>query len=144
AREADVPLSKVPTDGPRVPKTDVDRAAAKTSAPAPSGPTRPPSPPSVPVVSGERRETRSRMSKRRATIAKRLVDAQQTAALLTTFNEVDMSAVMALRARHKESFKARYGVNLGIASFFVKAAVAALKESPRINAEIQGDEIVLK
>ena len=84
------------------------------------------------------------MSKRRATIARRLVEAQQTAALLTTFNEVDMTAVMALRARHKESFKARYGVNLGIASFFVKAAVAALKEFPRINAEIQGDEMVLK
>ena len=84
------------------------------------------------------------MSKRRATIARRLVEAQQTAALLTTFNEVDMSAVMALRARHKESFKTRYGVGLGIASFFVKAAVAALREFPRINAEIQGDEIVLK
>ena len=84
------------------------------------------------------------MSKRRATIARRLVEAQQTAALLTTFNEVDMSAVMALRARQKEAFKTRYGVNLGIASFFVKAAVAALKETPRINAEIQGDEIVLK
>ena len=84
------------------------------------------------------------MSKRRATIARRLVEAQQTAALLTTFNEVDMSAVMALRERQKEAFKTRYGVNLGIASFFVKAAVAALKESPRLNAEIQGDEIVLK
>ena len=84
------------------------------------------------------------MSKRRATIARRLVEAQQTAALLTTFNEVDMSAVMALRARQKEAFKTRYGVNLGIASFFVKAAVAALKETPRINAEIQGDEMVLK
>jgi 2-oxoglutarate dehydrogenase E2 component (dihydrolipoamide succinyltransferase) len=84
------------------------------------------------------------MSKRRATIARRLVEAQQTAALLTTFNEVDMSAVMALRARQKEAFKTRYGVNLGIASFFVKAAVAALKETPRINAEIQDDEIVLK
>ena len=84
------------------------------------------------------------MSKRRATIARRLVEAQQTAALLTTFNEVDMSAVMALRARQKEAFKTRYGVNLGIASFFVKAAVAALKQTPRINAEIQGDEIVLK
>ena len=64
--------------------------------------------------------------------------------MLTTFNEVDMSAVMALRERHKESFKAKYGVGLGIASFFVKAAVTALREFPRLNAEIQGDEMVLK
>jgi len=84
------------------------------------------------------------MSKRRATIAKRLVEVQQTAAMLTTFNEVDMSAVMALRERRKESFKAQHGVPLGIASFFVKAAVAALREFPRLNAEIQGDEMVLK
>jgi 2-oxoglutarate dehydrogenase E2 component (dihydrolipoamide succinyltransferase) len=84
------------------------------------------------------------MSKRRATIAKRLVEAQQTAAMLTTFNEVDMSAVMALRERRKEAFKTRYGVGLGIASFFVKATVAALREFPRLNAEIQGDEMVLK
>jgi 2-oxoglutarate dehydrogenase E2 component (dihydrolipoamide succinyltransferase) len=84
------------------------------------------------------------MSKRRATIAKRLVQAQQTAAMLTTFNEVDMTAVMALRARHKESFKARYGVGLGIASFFVKASIVALREFPRINAEIQGEEMILK
>ena len=84
------------------------------------------------------------MSKRRATIAKRLVEAQSTAAMLTTFNEVDMSAVMALRERHKQSFKERHGVGLGIASFFVKASVGALREFPRINAEIQGDEMVLK
>ena len=84
------------------------------------------------------------MSKRRATIAKRLVEAQQTAAMLTTFNEVDMSAVMALRERRKDAFKTRHGVGLGIASFFVKAAVAALREFPRLNAEIQGDEMVLK
>jgi 2-oxoglutarate dehydrogenase E2 component (dihydrolipoamide succinyltransferase) len=93
---------------------------------------------------GDRTEVRERMSKRRATIAKRLVEAQHTAAMLTTFNEVDMSAVMTLRERHKESFKARYGTGLGIASFFVKAAVAALREFPRLNAEIQGDEMVLK
>jgi 2-oxoglutarate dehydrogenase E2 component (dihydrolipoamide succinyltransferase) len=84
------------------------------------------------------------MSKRRATIAKRLVEAQSTAAMLSTFNEVDMSAVMALRARHKQPFKDRHGVGLGIASFFIKAAVGALREFPRINAEIQGDEMVLK
>ena len=84
------------------------------------------------------------MSKRRATIAKRLVEAQHTAAMLTTFNEVDMTAVMSLRERQKESFKKRYGMNLGIASFFVKASIAALKAFPQLNAEIQGNEIVYK
>jgi 2-oxoglutarate dehydrogenase E2 component (dihydrolipoamide succinyltransferase) len=84
------------------------------------------------------------MSKRRATIAKRLVEAQQTAAMLTTFNEVDMSGVMKLRERRKDAFKTRYGVGLGIASFFVKATIAALRDFPRLNAEIQGDEMVLK
>jgi 2-oxoglutarate dehydrogenase E2 component (dihydrolipoamide succinyltransferase) len=84
------------------------------------------------------------MSKRRATIARRLVEAQHTAAMLTTFNEVDMTAVMSLRERRKEAFKQQYGVGLGIASFFVKASVAALRAFPQINAEIQGDEIVLK
>ena len=133
AREADVSLSAVPAAGPRVTKADVERAIAPASAEAPAA---------KPAVT--RRETRERMSKRRATIARRLVEAQQTGALLTTFNEVDMSLVMALRERHKESFKARHGVGLGIASFFVKASVAALKEFPRLNAEIQGDEIVLK
>ena len=84
------------------------------------------------------------MSKRRATIARRLVEAQRTAAMLTTFNEVDMSAVMALRGRHKEGFQKRYGVNLGLMSFFVKASVGALRAFPRLNAEVQGDEMVLK
>jgi 2-oxoglutarate dehydrogenase E2 component (dihydrolipoamide succinyltransferase) len=84
------------------------------------------------------------MSKRRATIAKRLVEAQSTAAMLTTFNEVDMTAVMSLRERHKQAFKDRHGVGLGIASFFVKASIGALRAFPRINAEIQGDEMVLK
>jgi 2-oxoglutarate dehydrogenase E2 component (dihydrolipoamide succinyltransferase) len=84
------------------------------------------------------------MSKRRLTIARNLVEAQQSAAMLTTFNEVDMTAVMALRERRKEDFRKRYGVGLGIASFFVKASIAALKAFPRLNAEIQGDEIVLK
>ena len=84
------------------------------------------------------------MSKRRATIARRLVEAQSTAAMLTTFNEVDMAAVMALRERHKQAFKDRHGIPLGIASFFVKASIGALRGFPRINAEIQGDEMVLK
>jgi 2-oxoglutarate dehydrogenase E2 component (dihydrolipoamide succinyltransferase) len=84
------------------------------------------------------------MSKRRATIAKRLVEAQSTAAMLSTFNEVDMTAVMALRERHKAAFKERHGIGLGIASFFVKASIGALRAFPRLNAEIQGDEMVLK
>jgi 2-oxoglutarate dehydrogenase E2 component (dihydrolipoamide succinyltransferase) len=93
---------------------------------------------------GDRTEERVRMSKRRATIAKRLLEAQSTAAMLTTFNEVDMTGVMAVRERHKQAFKERYGVNLGLTSFFVKATVGALRDFPRINAEIQGDEMVLK
>jgi 2-oxoglutarate dehydrogenase E2 component (dihydrolipoamide succinyltransferase) len=97
-----------------------------------------------PATSGERTEERVRMSKRRATIAKRLVEAQSTAAMLTTFNDVDMTAVMALRERHKQAFKEKHGVGLGIASFFVKASIGALRAFPRLNAEIQGDEIVLK
>jgi 2-oxoglutarate dehydrogenase E2 component (dihydrolipoamide succinyltransferase) len=84
------------------------------------------------------------MSKRRQTIARRLVEAQHNAAMLTTFNEVDMSAIMSLRERRKEAFQKAHGVGLGIASFFVKAAVAALKAFPQLNAEIQGDEIVVK
>ena len=97
-----------------------------------------------PVAPGERREDRVRMSKRRATIARRLVEAQHAGALLTTFNEADMSGITTLRERRKEAFKQKHGVSLGIASFFVKAAIGALREFPRINAEIQGDEIILK
>ncbi len=84
------------------------------------------------------------MSRRRQTIARRLVEAQQTAAMLTTFNEIDLGAVMDIRTRHKDLFKERHGVALGITSFFVKAAIPALKAIPRLNAEIQGEEIVLK
>ncbi len=78
------------------------------------------------------------MSRRRQTIAQRLVEAQHTAAMLTTFNEIDMSAVMEVRARRKESFKERHNVSLGFMSFFTKAVVGALKAFPRLNAEIQG------
>ena len=94
--------------------------------------------------SGDRTEERVRMTKRRQTIARRLVEAQQTAAMLTTFNEADMTQIMALRERRKESFKKEFGVGLGIASFFVKASIAALRAFPALNAEIQGDEIVYK
>lgn len=103
--------------------------------------------PPVPAVappSADRREERVRMSRRRRTIARRLVEAQQTAAMLTTFNDVDMSAVMDLRHRRNEVFQERHGVKIGITSFFVKAAIGALKDFPELNAEIDGDEIVLK
>ncbi|HKW00165.1 MAG TPA: 2-oxoglutarate dehydrogenase complex dihydrolipoyllysine-residue succinyltransferase [Vicinamibacterales bacterium] len=144
AREKDVELAAVKMDGPRVTKADVERSVATPAVQAKApAPTNPPSPLRG-YGEASRREERVRMSKRRATIAKRLVEAQQTAAMLTTFNEVDMSAVMALRERRKESFKTKHGVSLGIASFFVKAAIAALREFPRLNAEIQGDEMVLK
>jgi 2-oxoglutarate dehydrogenase E2 component (dihydrolipoamide succinyltransferase) len=147
AREQQVELTAVESQGPRVTRADVARSARAEPAAAPAT-ARTPRPETVrspqPREAGERAEERIRMSKRRATIARRLVEAQQTAALLTTFNEIDMSAVMALRARQKEAFKTRHGVGLGIASFFVKAAVAALREVPRLNAEIQGDEMVLK
>ncbi len=95
-------------------------------------------------IAPDRSERRERMSKRRETIARRLVEAQHNAAMLTTFNEVDMTAIMNLRERRKEAFKKEFGVGLGIASFFVKASVAALRAFPQINAEIQGNEIVFK
>jgi 2-oxoglutarate dehydrogenase E2 component (dihydrolipoamide succinyltransferase) len=90
------------------------------------------------------REERVRLSRRRQTIAQRLVEAQHTAAMLTTFNEIDMSAILEVRARRKESFKERHGVSLGFMSFFTKAVVGALKAFPRLNAEIQNNEMILK
>ena len=136
ARAHDVKLDSVETSGARVTKQDVLKAAAPAAAPkAPEAPKAP---------AGDRSESRERMTKRRATIARRLVEAQQTAAMLTTFNEVDMSALMALRERRKDAFTKKHGVGVGIASFFVQAAIGALKAFPQINAEIQGDEIVYK
>ncbi len=84
------------------------------------------------------------MSRRRQTIAQRLVEAQHTAAMLTTFNEVDMTAIMDVRSRRKDAFKERHQVSLGFMSFFTKAVVGALKAFPRLNAEIQGNEMILK
>jgi 2-oxoglutarate dehydrogenase E2 component (dihydrolipoamide succinyltransferase) len=101
--------------------------------------------PTIPVrVSTEGREERIRMSRRRQTIAQRLVEAQHTAAMLTTFNEIDMSAVMDVRTRRKEAFKEKYAVSLGFMSFFTKAVVGALKAFPRLNAEIEGSDMILK
>jgi 2-oxoglutarate dehydrogenase E2 component (dihydrolipoamide succinyltransferase) len=140
AREKDIPLATVKTDGPRVTRDDVRKDPANSGTPGP----RHPETPGTPGPRGPRSETRERMSRRRATIAKRLVEVQATAAMLTTFNEVDMSAVIALRERQKQAFKDRHGVGLGFSSFFVKATIAALREFPRLNAEIAGDEMVLK
>jgi 2-oxoglutarate dehydrogenase E2 component (dihydrolipoamide succinyltransferase) len=155
AQQNAVDLAQVPGSGAagRVMKRDVEAVFAEgaSAAPAPAAPSRTnaqarpsaPAPQSI-APAGDRTEERVRMSKRRATIARRLVEAQSTAAMLTTFNEVDMTAVAAVRQRHKESFKERHGVGLGLTSFFVKAAIGALREFPRVNAEIQGDEMVLK
>jgi 2-oxoglutarate dehydrogenase E2 component (dihydrolipoamide succinyltransferase) len=121
------------------PAGEAGPAPAREARPAPARAERGPAP-----ASEASREDRVRMTKRRATIARRLVEAQHNAAMLTTFNDVDMSAVMALRERQKEVFKKAHGVGLGIASFFVKASIAALREFPALNAEIQGDEILYK
>jgi len=98
----------------------------------------------APASGAAPREERVRMTRLRRTIAARLKEAQQTAAILTTFNEIDMSAVMAARKRHQEAFEKKHGVRLGFTSFFAKAVVAALREVPEVNAEIDGEEIVYK
>jgi 2-oxoglutarate dehydrogenase E2 component (dihydrolipoamide succinyltransferase) len=145
AKEEGVKIESVAPTGPagRVMKDDVLKVARPPAPSAPAAP-RPSAPPAPAAPRAPRSEERVRMSKRRQTIARRLVEAQRNAAMLTTFNEVDMTAVMSLRERRKEAFTKQHGVGLGIASFFVKAAVGALKAFPPLNAEIQGDEIVMK
>src|SRR5262249_14255178 len=115
-----------------------------TVAPSPPRPLTPTPAQAPQLPATDHRQERVRMSRRRQTIAARLVEAQRTAAMLTTFNEIDMSAVMEVRKRRKDSFKERHGIGLGFMSFFTKATVGALKAFPRLNAEIQGDELVLK
>ena len=145
AKVHDVKLESVEAAGSRVTKQDVLKASAPApAAPAPKAPVAPVARLAPVAPQGSRTETRERMSKRRETIARRLVEAQRTAAMLTTFNEVDMSALMALRERRKDAFLKKHGVGVGIASFVVQAAIGALKAFPQINAEIQGDEIVTK
>jgi len=156
-----VDLAEVPGSGPggRVTKEDVQTylesqkverelsaapPAERKAAPAPLVEREAAPAPLAPPVDRLRREERVRMSRRRQTIARRLVEAQQTAAMLTTFNEIDMSTVMDMRNRRRDSFKERHGIGLGIMSFFVKATIGALKAFPRLNAEVQGDEMVLK
>ncbi len=129
----------------RLVKADVlDYLEKKKSEPTPQPPPSAPSakPAPAPPVSGERGERREPMSRLRMRIAERLVDAQRTAAILTTFNEVDMQPVMELRKRYKEQFEKTHGVRLGFMSFFAKAAVQALQRFPAVNAYIEGKEIV--
>jgi len=118
----------------------VDEALRELSAPVSSPPSRAPTPPPEPRAVG--RETRQKMTKLRRVIAQKLVEVKNQTALLTTFNEVDMSAIIAVREREQENFQKKHGVKLGFMSFFIKASVAALQEFPDINARIEGDEIV--
>lgn len=144
AREKGIDLNQVPTVDPlgRVRAQDVTSYnPQQAAAPAPA----PKAAPAAPVAQdGEKRVERIRMTRRRQTIANRLVEVQHTAAMLTTFNEVDMTNVMNLRKKRKDKFFEENDVKLGFMSFFTKAVVAALKKNPFLNAEIQGDEIVLK
>jgi len=124
--------------GGRITKEDAVRA----TQPAPPAPA--PAAAPAPASSDPRHEEIVNMTPLRQTVARRLVEAQQNAALLTTFNEVDMSAVMALRNEHKDAYEERYGIKLGFMSFFVKAAVDALKAFPAINAEVRGNQVVYR
>ncbi|MBM3583854.1 MAG: 2-oxoglutarate dehydrogenase complex dihydrolipoyllysine-residue succinyltransferase [Alphaproteobacteria bacterium] len=137
--------------GGRVTKGDILKAIEGGAAPAPTAAPAPkaaPAPAPTPRPSGPRadeaREQRVRMTRLRRRIAERLKEAQSTAAILTTFNEVDMTALMDARARHRDAFEKKHGVRLGFMSFFVKAAIAALREIPGVNAEIDGEDIVYK
>src|SRR5690349_3632298 len=132
--ESGLDTAQIAPTGPggRISKADV--IAARAPAPASAKP--------APAV--DEREVRVRMSRLRRRIAERLKAAQNTAAMLTTFNEIDMSETMALREHHRDAFEKKHGVRLGFMSIFVKAAIVALKELPAVNAEIDGDEIVYK
>jgi 2-oxoglutarate dehydrogenase E2 component (dihydrolipoamide succinyltransferase) len=159
AAENNLDLAQIRGSGPngRITKEDVLKViedgrsrAAQPAAAAPQAPAAPapaaakPAAPAPKPQAAPGREKRERMSRRRQTIARRLVEAQQTTASLTTFNEVDMSAVMRLRKDRQDAFVKQNGIKLGFMSFFTKAVIGALKQFPRINAEIQGDEMVLK
>jgi 2-oxoglutarate dehydrogenase E2 component (dihydrolipoamide succinyltransferase) len=140
AADKGVDIAKVEGTGPggRVTKADIENAgSAPVAKPAPAMV----STTSAPVFTGSRGVRRERMTKLRARIAERLVMAKNTAAMLTTFNECDMSEVMRLRAEHKEAFEKRHGTGLGFMGFFMKAVVSALEKYPRVNASIVGDEI---
>ena len=124
----------------RITKEDV--TAAASSKPAPAAPSAAPAPAAAPAAASGRGEERVRMTRLRQTIAKRLKEAQNTAAMLTTFNDVDMTAVIEARAKYKDLFEKKHGVRLGFMGFFVKAATMALRDIPSVNASIDGDDIV--
>jgi 2-oxoglutarate dehydrogenase E2 component (dihydrolipoamide succinyltransferase) len=155
AQEYDIDLGEVSGSGSggRVTREDVERLIREQSSGTTT--TREAGRPAAPEEDGKReaapapvaedgREERVRLSRRRLTIAQRLVESQQNSAMLTTFNEVDMSAVMELRRRRKDAFQERTGARLGFMSFFTKASIAALKAFPKVNAELQHNELVLK
>lgn len=147
ARERGIDLTQVQANDPlgRIRQEDIAAhgtaapAAAPASAPAPQAPAA-----AAPAAEPGKPAERRKMSRRRITIAKRLVEAQHTAAMLTTFNEVDMTAILDVRKRRKQAFQEKHEVGLGFMSFFTKAVIGALKAFPLLNAEIQGDEILVK
>lgn len=153
ARDKNVDISKIAGTGNegRVTKADVEmylqrqetaQVAEKAAPPVEEQPAQ--AEPLAAPSTADRREERRRMSRRRRTIAQRLLEATQNTAMLTTFNEIDMTAVMDIRKRHNEEFQKRYGIKLGFMSFFAKASISALKAFPEINAQIDGEEIVYK
>ncbi|CQR51811.1 2-oxoglutarate dehydrogenase complex dihydrolipoyllysine-residue succinyltransferase [Paenibacillus riograndensis] len=154
ARERGIDLGEVSARDPigRIAAADVkDHGAARPEAAAPSAPPAAVKPaPAKPAAAGSAPQEdgkaveRKRMSRRRLTIASRLVEAQQTAAMLTTFNEVDMTAILDLRKRRKDAFKEKHDVGLGFMSFFTKAVIGALKAYPLLNAEIDGEDLLIK
>lgn len=153
ARERGIDLGEVSARDPigRIAQADVEShgaagAAAPAPAPAPQAKPEPPKPQAAAArqPEGGKAVERKRMSRRRLTIASRLVEAQQTAAMLTTFNEVDMTAILDIRKRRKDSFKEKHDVGLGFMSFFTKAVIGALKAYPLLNAEIDGEDLLIK
>ncbi|MFK7691734.1 2-oxoglutarate dehydrogenase complex dihydrolipoyllysine-residue succinyltransferase [Paenibacillus sp. HJGM_3] len=152
ARERGIDLGQVPADDPmgRIRADSVkgyvpspSPAPAPSAAPAPAAP-KAAAPAPTGSAEGGKPVERRKMSRRRMTIATRLVEAQRTAAMLTTFNEVDMTKIMDIRKRRKQAFQEKHDIGLGFMSFFTKAVIGALKQYPLLNAEIQGDEILVK
>ena len=147
ARESGVDPASLNGSGKdgRVTKGDMLAAIDKGGAKAPAQETKAPAPPRAPSAPDDAaREERVRMTKLRQTIARRLKSAQDTAAMLTTFNDVDMGAVMALRSQYKDIFEKKHGTKLGFMGFFTKAVIGALKDVPAVNAEIDGQDLVYK
>ncbi|MQR98724.1 dihydrolipoyllysine-residue succinyltransferase [Gluconobacter aidae] len=142
---AEAPAAAEPTPVPAAPTPEPAVSSARVTPPAPEAPKPVSVAPAAKLSSHEARERRVPMSRLRQTIARNLKAAQNTAAILTTFNEIDMSAAKALRAQYKEEFEKKHdGARLGFMSFFARAVVGALKDYPAINAQIEGDEIVYR